>query len=181
MRRRATKSEARWTAESQWDSHCWRKSPELQELRDCRKLLRASNHLFSTSDTSTSKTGFSKPVIGGLVGTATQKSEHSTRLSWCKQEWRVANLGCFVTGYTTNCGISSLNPTTACDVSFVSLLPRNSHQVATIPANSCVSSLMDLRFSHQCSGSKSPSRALAIPTSMPCGNTRCKIYRARRV
>src|SRR5258707_307783 len=85
MRRRATKSEAHWTAESHWHSHCWRKSPELQELLDCRKLLRASNHLFSTSDTSTSKTGFSKPLIAGLVGTATQKSEHITRLNRCKQ------------------------------------------------------------------------------------------------
>src|SRR5258708_4891824 len=172
MRRRATKSEAHWTAESHWHSHCWRKSPELQELRDCRKLLRASNHLFSTSDTSTSKTGFSKPLIAGLVGTATQKSEHSTRLSWCKQEWRVANLGGFLKGYNTNFGICFLQPTTPSYFSFFSLPPPHSPPGCTIPANSCVSSLMDLRFSHQCSGSKSPSRALAIRTSMPCGNTR---------
>src|SRR5258708_24585056 len=181
MRRRATKSEAHWTAESHWHSHCWRKSPELQELRDCRKLLRASNHLFPTSDTSTSKIGFSKPVLAGLVGTASQKSEHSTRLSGCKQEWRVANLGCFLKAYTTDCGFSSLNSTTDCVVSLVSFFPRSSHKVITIPANSHVNSLIDLRFSHQCSGSKSPSRALATRTSTPCGKTRWRIYLARRV
>src|SRR5258708_11769800 len=125
MRRRATKSEAHWTAESHWHSHCWRKSPELQELRDCRKLLRASNHLFSTSDTSTSKTGFSKPLIAGLVGTATQKSEHSTRLSWCKQEWRVGNIGRFLTRHTTNCCIMSFNPPTPSDLPFFS--PASPH------------------------------------------------------
>src|SRR5260370_17403206 len=172
---RATKSEAHRTAKSYWGWWCWGKWRKLQDLRGCRKLLRALDHLLYTSDNSTWKTGFSKALIAGLVGTATQKSEHSTRLSWCKQEWRVANLGCFLKGYTTNCGITPLNPTTDCDVSLVSLLPRNSHQVTTIPANSRVSSLTDLRFSHQCSGSKSPSRALAIRTSIPCGNTLRKL------
>src|SRR5260370_1654622 len=128
---RATKSEAHRTAKSYWRSWCWGKSRKLQELRGCRKLLRASNHLFSTSDTSTSKTGFSKPLIAGLVGTATQKTEHSTRLSWCKQECRVAKLGRFLKGYTTNCGISFLKPTTAPDVSFVSLRPLDSPQRST--------------------------------------------------
>src|SRR5713101_3849904 len=152
-----------------------------QELRGCWELHQASHLLFSTSDTSTSKIGFSKPLIAGLVGTATQKSEHSTRLSGCKQEWRVANLGCFLKGYTTYGGFSSLNSTTDWVVSPVSLFPRSSHKVTTIPANSHVNSLIDLRFSHQCSGSKSPSRALATRTSMPCGKTRWKIYLARRV
>src|SRR6266699_6989380 len=69
---------------------CW---TESQNSRGRRKLLRASNLLFSTSDTSTSKTGFSKPLIAGLVGTATRKIEHSTRLSGCKQEWENAIWG----------------------------------------------------------------------------------------
>src|SRR5216683_5591748 len=157
------------------------KSQNLQELRNCWKLLQASHLLFSTSDTSTSKIGFSKPLIAGLVGTATRKSQHSTRLIGCKQEWMVANLGCFLKGYTTNCGISAPNSTTDCVVWPVSVFPRSSHIVATIPANSPVNSLIDLRFSHQCSGSKSPSRALATRTSTPCGKTRWRIYLARRV
>src|SRR5713101_8558902 len=145
-----------------------------QELRGCWELHQASHLLFSTSDTSTSKIGFSKPLIAGLVGTATRKSQHSTRLSGSKQEWRVANVACFLRGYTKDCGISPLNSTTDCVVSVVSLFPRSSHTATTIPANSRVNSLIDLRFSHQCSGSKSPSRALATRTSMPCGKTRRK-------
>src|SRR6266513_3124123 len=149
---------------------------ESQNSRGRRKLLRASNLLFSTSDTSTSKTGFSKPLIAGLVGTATRKNQHSTRLSGSKQGMGgVANLGCFLNSYTTNCGISPLNPTSDCVVSPVSLLPFSSHKAATMPANSRVNSLIDLRFSHHRSGSESPSRALAIRTSMPCGKTRRKI------
>src|SRR5712664_4095857 len=92
-----------------------------QELRSSRTLLRASNLLFSTSHTSTSKIGFSKPLIAGLVGTATRKSQHSTRLIGCKQEWRVANVACFLTGYTKDCGIGPPPCTTDCVVSFVSL------------------------------------------------------------
>src|SRR5882724_13061682 len=110
-----------------------------QELRRAR--LRASNLLFSTSHTSTSKIGFSKPLIAGLVGTATRKSQHSTRLTGCKQEWMVANLGCFLNGYTTNCGISAPNPTTGCVVWPVSVFLQSSHMVITIPANSFVNSL----------------------------------------
>src|SRR6267142_1351990 len=127
------------------------------------------------------KLDFRSRLSQGWLGAATQKSEHSTRLSGCKQEWRVANVGCFVKAYTTNCGISAPNPTTGCDVSPASLLPRNSHIATAIPANSRVNSLTDLRFCHQCCGSKSPSRALAMRTSMPCGKTLWKIYRARLV
>src|SRR6266849_77039 len=151
------------------------KSQNLQELRNCWKLLQASHLLFSTSHTSTSKIGFSKPLIAGLVGTATRKSQHSTRLSRSKQEWRVANVACFLTGYTIHSGIGSFPSTTDCVFSDASLFPRSSHTATTIPANSLVNSLMDLRFSHQCSGSKSPSRALATRTSMLCGKTRRKI------
>src|SRR5882724_11908821 len=115
-----------------------------QELR--RSRLRASNLLFSTLHTSTSKIGFSKPLIAGLVGTATRKSQHSTRLNGCKQEWMVANLGCFLKGYTTNWGISPPNSTTDCVVSPVSFLSRSSHIVTAISVNSCVNSLIDLRF-----------------------------------
>src|SRR2546427_12888321 len=79
---------------------------ESQNSRGRRKLLRASNLLFSTSDTSTSKTGFSKPLIAGLGGTATRRIEHSTRLSGGKQQWGKAKLGRFLTAYTTNVGIS---------------------------------------------------------------------------
>src|SRR5712691_10128573 len=143
-----------------------------QELRGCWELLQASHLLFSTSDTSTSKIGFSKPLIAGLVGTATRKSQHITRLSRSKQEWRVANVACFLKGYTTDCGISPPNSTTDCVVSLVSLFPRSSQSVTTIPANSRVNCLIDLRFSHRCSGSKSPSRALATRTSTPCGKIR---------
>src|SRR5216684_365367 len=130
-----------------WEAHpplqvncpqrCW---TESQNSRGRRKLLRASNLLFSTSDTSTPKAGFSKPLIAGLVGTATRKSEHSTRLSGCKQEWRVANLGCFLRAYTTNCGFSPTNSTTDWVVSLVSRPPRTSHIVTAIPANSLVNS-----------------------------------------
>src|SRR5207302_11379975 len=80
---------------TRWGRHrkvraCWRylspmKSQNSQELLSRRKLLQASHLLFSTSHTPTSKIGFSKPLIAGLVGTATRKSEHSTRLSGCKQ------------------------------------------------------------------------------------------------
>src|SRR5258707_2445447 len=98
-----------------------------QELRSSRILLRASNLLFATSGTSTSKIGFSKPLIAGLVGTATRKSQHSTRLNRSKQEWRVANVACFLTGYTTHCGIGLPAPTTDCVVLFVSFFPRSSH------------------------------------------------------
>src|SRR5467141_750880 len=175
MRPRATNWEAHRTAKAYWREHCWTNWQNLREVPLCRKLLQASNLLFSTSDTSTSKIGFSKPLIAGLVGTATQKSEHSTRLSGCKQEWRVANLGCFLKAYTTNCGFSPANSTTDWVVSLVSRPPRTSHNVTAIPANSLVNSLRDLRFIHQCSGSKSPSGALAIRIPMPCGKTCWKI------
>src|SRR2546429_9414008 len=95
---------------------------ESQNSRGRRKLLRASNLPFSTSDTSTSKTGFSKPLIAGLAGTATRKSEHSTRLSGCKQEWRGGNIGWFLKGFTTNFGNSFSNPPTTCVVFPLSLL-----------------------------------------------------------
>src|ERR1700682_2805780 len=85
MRPRATDSEAHRMAKAYWQEHCWTNSQNLREVRWGRELLRASNLLFSTSDTSTSKTGFSKPLIAGLVGTATRKSEHITRLNCCKQ------------------------------------------------------------------------------------------------
>src|SRR5205809_5212172 len=109
------------------------KSQNSQELLSCRKLLQASHLLFSTSHTSTSKTGFSKPLIAGLVGTATRKIEHSTRLSGCKQQWGIANLGCFLKAYTTNGGISPPKPTTDCGVSLVSFLPLSSHKATTMP------------------------------------------------
>src|SRR5258708_33363160 len=153
----------------------WAKSQKLREVRGCRKLLQASNLLSSTSGTSTSKTGFSKPLIAGLVGTATRKVTIVHDLLAVNKECRAANLRCFPKSYTTNCGISSPNSTTDCVASLVSLLPRSSHKVPTMPANSRVNSLMDFRFSHQCSGSKSPSRALAMRTSVPCGKTRWKI------
>src|SRR6267154_4544003 len=168
----AEKLEARPPWQVNCSQRCW---TETQNSRGRRELLRASNLLFSTSDTSTPKAGFSKPLIAGLVGTATWKSEHSTRLSGCKQEWRIANLGCFLKAYTTNCGISPLKPTTDCGISLVSFLPLSSHKATTMPMNSRVNSLLDLRFSHQCWGSKSPSRALAIRTSKPCGKTRRNI------
>src|SRR2546429_5747593 len=95
---------------------------ESQNSRGRRKLLRASNLPFSTSDTSTSKTGFSKPLIAGLAGTATRKSEHSTRLSGCKQEWRGANPGGLLNGETTKFGIRFPHPTTTFLCSPVQLL-----------------------------------------------------------
>src|SRR5260370_37405823 len=139
-----------------FQEHCWAKSQKLQEARGCRKLLQASNLLFSTSGTSTSKTAFSKPLIAGLVGTATRKVTIVHDLLAVNKEWRAVDLGCFLKSYTTNCGISSPNSTTDCVVSLISLLPRSSHKVTTMPANSRGNSLIDLRFSHQCSGSKSP-------------------------
>src|SRR5437016_12201220 len=68
---------------------------ESQNSRGRRKFLQASDLLFSTSDTSTSKTGFSKPLIAGLVGTATRNSQHSTRLSGCKQGMAGSKSGVF--------------------------------------------------------------------------------------
>ena len=50
-----------------------------------------------------------------LGGTATQKREHSTGLSGCKQVWTVANLACFLNRYTILCGFSPAIPTTHCD------------------------------------------------------------------
>src|SRR5580700_10134111 len=79
--------------------------------------------LFSTSDTSTAKIGFSKPLIERWGGTATQKREHSTGLSGCKQVCRVANLACFLNRYTTFCGFSAATSTTDCDASPVWPLP----------------------------------------------------------
>src|SRR6266481_5604663 len=149
MRPRATNWEAPRTVKAYWREHCWTNWQNLREVPLCRKLPQASNLLFSTSNTSTSKTGFSKPLIAGLVGTATRKSEHSTRLSGCKQEWRIANLGCFLKAYTTNCGISPPKPTTDCGISLVSFLPLSSHKATTMPVNSRVNSLIDLRFSHR--------------------------------
>src|SRR6266581_3618549 len=98
----AVKLEAHPPLQVNCSQRCW---TESQNSRGRRKLLGASNLLFSTSHTSTSKTVFSKPLIAGLVGAATGKSEHSTRLSGCKQGWRIANRGCFLRAYTTNCGI----------------------------------------------------------------------------
>src|SRR5260370_4004912 len=77
---------------------------ELKEPGCFRKLPPASHLLFSTSGTSTSKIGFSKPLIAGLVGTATRKSQHSTRLIRSKQEWRGANVCGFLTRLTHNIG-----------------------------------------------------------------------------
>src|ERR1700730_2635335 len=114
---------------------------------------------------------FRSRLSQGWLGAATRKSEHSTRLSRCKQEWRVANVGCFLKGYTTYSGTSAPRPTTDCDVPRVLFLPRNSQTAIAIPANSLVNSFMDLRFSHQCCGSKSPSRALATLTARSCGKT----------
>src|SRR3982074_3137953 len=98
MLRRAMKPEALPASEAYSQEQCWTYSQDLQEMQRCRKLLRASNLLFSTFDTSTSKTGFSKPLIAGLVGTATRKSEHSTRLSGCKQGMGGSKSGVFPEG-----------------------------------------------------------------------------------
>jgi len=54
-------------AKAYWREHCWTNWQNLREMPLCRKLLQASNLLFSTSDTSTSKTGFSKPLIAGWL------------------------------------------------------------------------------------------------------------------
>src|ERR1700730_11550792 len=107
------------------------------------------------------KLDFRSRLSQGWLGAATRKSEHSTRLSSCKQEWQVANVGGFLNGYTTYSGISAPTATTDCDLSCAPPLPRNSQMATTIPANSRVNSFRDLRFSHQCCGSNSPSCALA--------------------
>src|SRR5437879_9015520 len=125
---RAVKLEAHPSLQVNCPQRGWNAS---QNSRGRPKLLRASNLLFSTSDTSTSKTGFSKPLIAGLVGTATRKIEHSTRLSGCKQQWGKANLGCFLKAYTTNGGISRTKPTTDCSVPLVCSLPLSSHEATT--------------------------------------------------
>src|SRR5229473_5521745 len=164
--------EAHRTAKANWQEQRWTKSQNLRLARGCRKFPRASNLLFSTSDTSTSKTGFSKPLIAGLVGLRLGRLNILHDLMAVNKGCRVADLGAFLKSYTTNCGFSPPNPTTDCDVSLVSFLPRSSQTATTMPANSRVNSLMDLRFSHQRPGSKSPSRALATRTSMPCGKTR---------
>src|SRR5437879_12184816 len=117
---RAVKLEAHPSLQVNCSQRGW---TESQNSRGRRKLLRASNLLFSTSDTSTSKTGFSKPLIAGLVGTATRKIEHSTRLSGCKQQWGIANLGCFLKAYTTNGGISPTKHTHNREVSLAYILP----------------------------------------------------------
>ena len=58
----------------------------------------------------------------------------------------------------------------------------NSHIDSTIPANSRRNNFTDCRFSHQRSGSKSPSRALATVTTIPAGNILVKnITRPSRV
>src|SRR5271165_7195331 len=77
-----------------------------QVLWKSRALLGAYRLLFSTSDTSTSKIGFSKPPIECWVGAATQKREDSTGLSGCKQVCGVANVECFLKRYTIFCGFS---------------------------------------------------------------------------
>src|SRR5229473_6880357 len=87
--------EAHRTAKAYWQEQRWTKSQNSRLARGCRKFPRASNLLFSTSDTSTSKTGFSKPLIAGLVGTATRKSQHSTRLNRCKQGMAGSKSGVF--------------------------------------------------------------------------------------
>ena len=71
--------------------------------------------LFSTSDTSTSKIGFSKPPIECWGGAATAKREHSTGLNGCKQVCSVANLACFLKRYTIFSGFSPAISTTDCD------------------------------------------------------------------
>jgi len=51
----------------------------------------------------------------------------------------------------------------------------SSQTVTIIPVISRMKTLVDFRFSHQFSGSKSPSRALATRISMSCGKTRRKM------
>src|ERR1700730_11438198 len=84
------------------------------------------------------KFNFRSRLSQGWLGAATRKSEHSTRLSSCKQERLVANVGCFLNGYTTPSGIRTPAPTTDCDLPRVSLLPRKSQTAITIAANSRV-------------------------------------------
>src|SRR5258708_17647072 len=97
----------------------WAKSQKLREVRGCRKLLQASNLLFSTSGTSTSKTGFSKPLIAGLVGTATRKVTIVHDLLAVNKECLAVDLGCFLKSYYTNFGISFTNSPTHCVISIL--------------------------------------------------------------
>src|SRR5579859_1230545 len=150
-------------------------------LRNSQQLLGILHLLFSTSDTSTSKIGFSKSLIAGLVWeAATQKREHNTVPRYCKQERQIVNVVCLSNNYTKDSGLSAPKSTIPCVVGD-SVGDRSSQIVTIIPAISRIKSLADLRFSHQFSGSKSPSRAPATRISMSCGKTRRKMYRARRV
>src|SRR4029077_15101047 len=72
--------------------------------------------------------------------TATQKREHSTGLSGCKQVCPVANLACFLKRYTILCGFRLAIPTMACDGLRTSTLPspfRNSAAMTVIRNVNC--------------------------------------------
>src|ERR1700730_9872416 len=79
------------------------------------------------------KLDFRSRLSQGWLGAATRKSEHSTRLSSCKQEWRVASVGGFLKGYTRYSVYRATRPTTDCDVLRVFFLPRNSQTAIAIP------------------------------------------------
>src|SRR5205809_57789 len=87
----------------------------------------------------------------------------------------------FLNSYTMDSGLRLPPSTIPCEAEDVSVPCRRSQTATIIPRISRINSLLDLRFSHQASGSKSPSRALATRTSMPRGKTCRKMYRARRV
>src|SRR5690242_9641717 len=103
----------------------------------------------------------------GRLGVATWNGEDSTALRACKGKYLVANLGCAVTCYTTSSAFRAPGSTISCDLS-ASLLAGGagfsesvccSHTATTMPAISRARSFTDIRFSHQRSGSKSPSLA----------------------
>src|ERR1700746_1953573 len=83
----------------------------------------------------------------------------------------------FLNSYTMDSGLRLPPSTIPCEAEDVSVPCRRSQTAAIIPRISRINSLLDLRFSHQASGSKSPSRALATRTSMPRGKTCRKMYR----
>src|SRR5882672_11104184 len=112
------------------------------------------------------------------AGAATLKSEDSIRLSSCKQQCSVAKWCCYP-GYTA--GEGSLGRQLTTDFDSWRASPRSSQIATTMPPSSCVKILMERRVSHQCSGSYSPSRALATRTLTEAGNIRWKIYRERLV
>src|SRR5690348_7482568 len=148
---------------------------QIRMLRNSQQLLETSHLLFSTSDTSTSKMRFSKSLIAGLVWeAATQKSEHNTADRRCKQERQIVNVVCLSNNYPKDSGLSALKSTIPWVVGD-SVGELSSHMVTIIPVISRKKSLVDFRFSHQFSGSKSPSRAAATRMSRSCGKTRRKM------